>query len=1548
MVTFAKINTCACYIKKNRSHLMKNSSSSRFLRYLLIIAGVPFILVCTLMILLYIPTVQQHAVDTLCKEISASSGYDISIGSVHLQFPLKLQLNDISMSRGDTLYVQGERIGVNVSPMPLLKGEAEVNYIELEGIWLDTKGLIPDVAITGEVDYMKGTARNIDLTAERVNIRQIHLYGAQIAITLTDTVPDDNEESAPFPWVFDLHKATIEKSRVSLHIPADTLSLTAGIGKASIQQGQADISRTSYTVGKLSLHDCSAKYDKGTLKKEDAPLQHITLEDINLNAGNMGITPGHARVDIEMLTFTQPQGISLAAATAAIECDSTSLNVKELLLHSHNGSLLEISGNLPWQALSAQSKQELAAHMRASLNKRDLCALLTREQYSALSFFDDDMFNARTTLHGNVSRMYIDTLDITLPTLAALSVTGCLKELEKAEGMTAMLEIGGEAYDIRKFIASLDTATLPDDNNGRATFSGTLAYKAGTADADLLLHAAGGNIKAVARYDIAGEEYNAHMTADSLNITKIIPSLPIERVSLQLLADGHGLDIFNDSTTYNMTLSVDTVRYGNISTGGITVNASQANSLSQITAQGNSPNLKFLLNAYTGLHRNDIMNSTTLHVDRADFTRMHVTEANFATAMKMSLDLRTDLGEKHALRLNGKEIKIFTDIKTFTPKDIAVDLYTAPDSSSVSAVNGDLKIAGSMDCGYNGLLQSLDKVGDMFIDALKHDNMVHYMQDYQELLPKLHFKFTCGRDNMLANFMAMQGVTASSMRVNIDMDTISGLNLRGGVYGFKSGSLNLDTVRMFTRQEGDMIRYFAGVRSTALNPLDEKQTYSASLYGNLTNDLLTTNFLLRDKEQNTGARLGATTRLKPNGLDISFAPKAVLLGEDFTFNDGNYINIGKGLSVEADVTMNDRHGSGIRFYTIPGTGYTHNANLELFNVNLKKLTGAIPYAPDLAGMLNLDLNIKNGEQGFMLGADAFAEALAYEGVPIGNEIIEAVYFPKDNDTHYIDLRLLHEEEETVHLSGNYETGGLDGKLTLTRFPLAMSRAFLQDAGVNLDGYINGNMNAKGKLSRLNTDGYIQFESASIDAYRFGANLHIPDETVDIKDNKLLFNDFDIYTQGDNPFKINGSVDFSTLLNPAFDLRMNANGYELINSPRKKGSMLYGRLFVDIRAMIGGTLDKLRMYGNVAMKSKSNITYVMLDAPIESDKELDGLVDFVNFKDTTAVATREKEIDLGDIDLNLNLTIDDGARINADLDAARHNYVTTEGSGNMYLAYTGESGINVTGHYTMRDGEFKLSLPVIPLKTLNISDGSAVRWTGALLDPTLDITALERTTSSVTFDDNSTQPVPFDVGVKVTGTLERMGLSFIMQSPENPIVQEQLNALDTESMNRYAVTMLLTGTYAGSSRNMTVSNALSSFIDAKINDIAGTAMKSVSVNVGISDATNAETGSNYKNYSFSFSKRFWNDRVTLVVGGEVNSGDAPNGNNSFINNASLEWKLSENSNRYLKLFYDKNYESILEGEITETGIGYVYKRKLNRLKELFIFRNAKKEPTADRQ
>ena len=46
--------------------------------------------------------------------------------------------------------------------------------------------------------------------------------------------------------------------------------------------------------------------------------------------------------------------------------------------------------------------------------------------------------------------------------------------------------------------------------------------------------------------------------------------------------------------------------------------------------------------------------------------------------------------------------------------------------------------------------------------------------------------------------------------------------------------------------------------------------------------------------------------------------------------------------------------------------------------------------------------------------------------------------------------------------------------------------------------------------------------------------------------------------------------------------------------------------------------------------------------------------------------------------------------------------------------------------------------------------------------------------------------------------------------------------------------------------------------------------------------------------------------------------------------------------YIKIFRHNDYESILEGEITQTGVGFVVRKKLSNLLDLFRFSNRKKK------
>ena len=70
--------------------------------------------------------------------------------------------------------------------------------------------------------------------------------------------------------------------------------------------------------------------------------------------------------------------------------------------------------------------------------------------------------------------------------------------------------------------------------------------------------------------------------------------------------------------------------------------------------------------------------------------------------------------------------------------------------------------------------------------------------------------------------------------------------------------------------------------------------------------------------------------------------------------------------------------------------------------------------------------------------------------------------------------------------------------------------------------------------------------------------------------------------------------------------------------------------------------------------------------------------------------------------------------------------------------------------------------------------------------------------------------------------------------------------------------------------------------------------------------------------------------------------------NLINDISFDYYLNNSHTMYIRIFRHTGYESILEGEITQTGVGFVYRRKLNSLGDMFKFlrRKPKKNENAD--
>ena len=361
-----------------------------------------------------------------------------------------------------------------------------------------------------------------------------------------------------------------------------------------------------------------------------------------------------------------------------------------------------------------------------------------------------------------------------------------------------------------------------------------------------------------------------------------------------------------------------------------------------------------------------------------------------------------------------------------------------------------------------------------------------------------------------------------------------------------------------------------------------------------------------------------------------------------------------------------------------------------------------------------------------------------------------------------------------------------------------------------------------------------------------------------------------------------------------------------------------------------------------MLPTTDITYVMSETALYQADRLEDIVTFVDFSAPPPPRDEIPKTSFTGIDMNLSLSIEDGAKLRGEFSADKQSYVNVQGGGTVTMTYTPEGVLNMQGRYTINEGEMKYTLPVIPLKTLVIHQGSYVEFTGDPTNPVLNIAATERVKAPVGESDGSSRTVTFDTGLKITNSLNDLGLEFTIEAPEDISVQNELASCSPEEKNKLAVGMLATGMYlSGTNRNgFTAGNALNAFLQNEINNIAGKAMSTmVEVNVGMEQTTRTD-GTTRTDYSFKFSRKFFSDRLNVVIGGKVSS-DNNNAvhkeSGAYIDDVSLEWRLDNGGTQYVRLFHERDYSNLVEGEIDKNGAGILLRRKVDKLSDLLIWR-----------
>lgn len=1519
------------------------------LKWLGITVATPIALFLLLAILLYIPPVQNFAVHQVANYLSGNLGMDVRIDKVRLAFPLDLAVHHMTaVEKGDTL-LNADRLRLNVKLMPLFEGRADVDGFELYGLVIDTKNYISDTRIKGHAGQLTAAAHGVDWEKELVNLDHARLHDADIYVTLSDTAKKDTTESKA-KWNIAVKKVDIERSKVHLQMPGDSMRIYANLGRAALRGGAFDTGRNYYAVKALRLQDCDVNYDIPYIKPvAGIDPNHIAVKRLTLMLDTLSYNnEGVLRAGLRGLTLHEKCGLDVTRLSGSVYMDTTQLRLPALQLRTP-ASRIDADVAFDFKAFSAGKGGHCQAMVDASIGYDDIRTLATGYVDKAyLRALPHKPLAIKGTMSGNIDHLRLPSLTLNMPGVLQASANGYTNYVTK-DWRNGKFDFNLRTKSLAA-VRQLMPASLKQSINvpDGLSLRGKAAFNGSRYDADIKAGIGRGSLTAKAKLDVKRETYNVVATAHQLPIASIVRGVPVGPFSGSLRASGSGWDVMSPQASLTADAKVNALSYEHYPLGGISVKANLRGGKAVAHFEADNPLLQGNGHIEALLGRHNYEMAVKASLPNLDLKKLGVTADTlyFGT----DIDIKATANKAFtAYALSGSIANnhFTTQRMSAMAKDILFDLATSRDTTTANISAGDLRLR----LGAKGDIPHLGTHLARFANELQKEAKT-YNIDQERLktyLPVMAFYLDAGRDNPLYNIARMKGYSFSSAYVNLNTDPHVGMTGDARMGALNVGALLLDTIdtHIFQDSTGVQMRGLVKNGKKNPNPLEVRMRSYVMRSG------AGIELSYYDSEGERGVDVGLQAALVDGGLNIHLYPEnPVLAYRNFKVNKDNYIFLGKDNSIRADVDLLADDGTGLKIYGEPKDS-VNDLTVSVNQVNLGELSAVLPYMPKLSGMLSGDVHVTDDSQHKQLSAMASltADNFKYEDMPLGNVGIDAVYLPKTGGEHHASAFISSNGEEVLACNGTYfdrDGGTFEGDAQLHDFPLQMLNGFMAGTDVALKGIAGGDLRVNGSLDKPVINGSLDLDSAHIYSDVYGFDLRTDERALDIKDSHIIFSDYRLFSTGKEPMVLNGTFDMSDFERMRMDFAMRAKNFELINTRKKAQSMLFGKVYANYVGTLKGTTDNLSLRGKLEVLDRTDVTYILKDSPLSVDDRLHDLVQFTNFKDSTQTAQPEKAVD-GGMDITMGISISDAAIFHCNLSDDGQSYVKLEGGGDMTLRMTQQGDMRMTGLFTTNSGEMKYQLPVIPLKTFQIVQGSYVQFTGDVMNPTLNIAAKERTKAVVTEDDKQ-RSVAFDVGVKITKPLNDMGLEFTIEAPEDLNIQNQLASMSAEQRGKAAVTMMATGMYMTDETMMSGSgfkanNALNAFLQSEIQNIAGSALKTIDINLGVESGT-SQTGTSTTDYSFQFAKRFWGNRISVIIGGKVSTGaDATNSAESFINNVSVEYRLDQGATRYVKAFYDRDTQDPLEGQLTKTGAGLVLRRKTDKLGELFIFRNKSKKKTA---
>lgn len=1580
----------------------KKRRMSRWLKVPLWIIGSLLLLVVLVPVLLYVPPVQTFVKNVATKIVRDKTGMDIKIDRFLLKFPVDVSLKGVSVveATGDTM-VNAREVVADVRLLPLLKLDVQVKRLQLNGGYYrfvspDSSMIIKIRAGLLEVDDKS----SMNLANSVIDINEAKMADGDVALYMNvwkqQPTPTDTTST---PFYISARKLDVERIRFAMSMLPTIDTLVVDASRLALRDGIINLRTNEITASLMTLDTGNARYitptpeyvaahpvpatdstavssppmtiraDSISLDRFSAlyavkgaePLpgfdaNYIEVKDVGIGLRHFYNQATTLRLPLTRVAATERSGLQIVEGDGLLAIDESGLSLDGIRVKTLYSNATVTAG-LPFALMNLEPSAPVNARLTASLGLPDINAFMpSLTEYTRQ--LPMQPLNVKLAADGRLDNVDVDALDLAMPTVFSLRAAGKARNALDMKQLVADLTLEGEVDNptpVEKLAGGLPFKMPP------LKIKGTLGADRETYSADISLLTPKGNLLADGHVGMNSEAYDVDLEVNRLDVAHFMPDLGVGEVTATLKAKGAGFNPTVAKAHTDFDVNVASVVYNGQRLRNVTLAGQLTDGRFDLNL--NSPNEDMNLNGHIvgTLKPDDYCAEGLLRIYNADLHTFGLTEEDCYG----SADLEFDVTAKPARWLYDATLDFHSiswhmgEMDLDLPQGIYADFSAEADYVHCLLEASKTRAQFDSPLGLEAVVDGFMKAMDVASRQIGERNLD--VEEMQRLMPKFSLTADASGSGLLRDILSSSGMALDTVSLRLANDSL----ITGNVMArrLNTGSLTLDTLTLDIKERGKLIDYafHMGNRPGVLDEFAE-----ANMTGYLGSNRLSAFITQKNITGKTGYRLGFTAAFADSTVSVHFTPlKSTIAYLPWTFNNDNHVDYDFATrKIDAKLEASSRESS-LSLMTQPSaTGEGEDLALKIANIHVEDFLQMSLLAPPIKATVDADVTVHYDGKELTGNGNVNVHNLIYDKMMVGDFDLGMNAGVERSGKSVINAGLDINGDSAMALTAVLEQAesGLEPEhisLSLVDFPLKVANAFLGPDVASLSGALNGHMDVTGSFTAPILNGELSVDSVGVFIPMMGGRLTLEGEPLKVTDNIISLNNFNIFGANRNPITINGSLDASKFTNVAFDLTASGRNFQLINNDRRAKSDLYGKVFLNLDASVKGPMQHFDVNANLNILGNTVATYnYVSDGSVVAGTSAGEVVKFVNFSDTTQVAAADTVPQMVAMRMTAGVTITPGAEITANIDLGSSGgtgkvFIHPSGSINAYRTFMGD--MSLTGHLYLGEGYVNYKIPVMGEKEFTFNPSSNILFNGDMMNPVLDIIATDYIKANVVNSSGNSNLVNFLVGLDISGTLANPKVVFDLSTNDDLTLENELKSMSADQRSTQAMNLLITGMYQGSALK-TASNGvggmaedmLYSFLESKLNSWAANNIRGVDLSFGIDNYNKSVDGvnSNAMSYSYQVSKSLFDNRFKIAVGGNYSTDASADENleQNLISDISFEYTLKQTSTltMLVRLFRHVGYESVLEGEVTETGVGFTMRRRLDDLRRLFRVRWGKRK------